>query len=167
MRSTMEELRQNSNRSEYGIGFLVHKNIMKSVMGCRPISSRLISIRLRADPFNITVIQVYTPTTDYSDDQIEDFYSQLQRIIDQGPKKDILIVQGDWNAKVGKGTQENWQDICGPFCNATTNERGLRFLEFAIYNKLGLANTYGSHKASRRWTWYSPYGQHHNQITYC
>ena len=89
------------NKHEYGVGFLVHKNIMKSVMGYRPISSRLISIRLRADPFNITVIQVYAPTTDYSDDQIEDFYSQLQRIIDKVPKN-ILIVQGDWNAKVGK-----------------------------------------------------------------
>ena len=71
------------------------------------ISSTLISIRLRADPFKITVIQVYAPTTDYSDDQIEDFYSQLQKIINQAPKKDILIVQGDWNAKVGKYTQEN------------------------------------------------------------
>ena len=110
------------NKHEYDVGFLVHKDTMKSVMGCRPISSRLISIRLRADPFNITIIQVYSPTTDYSDDQIEDFYSQLQRIIDQAPKKDILIVQGDWNAKVSKDTQENWQNICGPICNATTNE---------------------------------------------
>ena len=154
------------NKHEYGVDFLILKNIMKSVMGCRPISSRLISIHLRADPFNITVIQVYAQTTDYSDDQIENFYSQLQRIIDQAPKKDILIVQGNWNAKVGKNTQENWQDICGPFCNATINERGLRLLEFATYNKLGLANTYGPHKASRRWTWHSPNGQHHNQIDY-
>ena len=75
-------------------------------------------------------------------------------------------MQGDWNAKVGKDTQENWQDICGPFCNTTTNERGLRLLEFATYNKLGLANAYGPHKASRRWTWDSVNGQHHNQIDY-
>ena len=92
------------NMHEYGVGFLVHKDIMKSVVGCRPISSRLIFTRPRADPFNITVIHVYAPTTGYSDDQIEDFYSQLRRIIDQAPKKDILIVQGDWNAKFGKNT---------------------------------------------------------------
>ena len=139
---------------------------MKYVMGCRPIASRLISIRLRAYPFNITVIQVYAPTTDYSDDQIEHFYSQLRRITNQAPKKDILIVQGDWNAKVGKDIQENWQDIYGPFCNATTSERGFRLLEFATYNKLCLANTYGPHKHSRRWTWHSLNGQHHNQIDY-
>ena len=76
------------------VGFLVHMSITKSVMGCRPISSRLIFIRLRADPFNITVMQVYARTTDYSDDQVEDFYSQLQRIIDQAPKNDILSVIG-------------------------------------------------------------------------
>ena len=52
------------------------------------------------------------------------------------------------------------------FCNTTTNERGLRLLQFVTYNKLGLANTYDPHKASRRWTWHSLNGQHHNQIDY-
>ena len=66
--------------------------------------------------------------------------------------KDILVVQGDWNAKVDKDVCENWQGICGPFCNDDTNERGLRLLEFATFNDLVLANTFGHHKASRRWT---------------
>ena len=61
---------------------------------------------------------------------------------------------------------ENWQGICGPFCNDDTNERGLRLLEFATFNDLVLANTFGHHKASRRWTWHNPNGQHHNQIDY-
>ncbi|WP_295514203.1 hypothetical protein, partial [Thiolapillus sp.] len=47
-----------------------------------------------------------------------------------------------------------------------TNERGLRLLEFATFNDLVLVNTFGHHKASRRWTWHSPNGQHHNQIDY-
>ena len=72
-------------------------------MGCQPISSRLITIHLRATPFNITVVQAYAPTTDYDDEKIEGFYEQLpEEVVDQIPKKDILIVQGDWNAKVGK-----------------------------------------------------------------
>ena len=75
-------------------------------------------------------------------------------------------MQGDWNAKVGKVTCENWQGICGPFCNDDTNERGLRLLEFATFNNLVLANTFGHQKASRRWTWHSPNKQHHNQIDY-
>ena len=83
-----------------GVGFLVHNNTVNSVMGCRPISKRLITIRLRAKPFIITIIQAIAPTTDYSDEDIEDFYEQLQEVLDQTPKKDILVVQGDWNAKV-------------------------------------------------------------------
>ncbi|KAH1170485.1 hypothetical protein KIL84_001470, partial [Mauremys mutica] len=62
--------------------------------------SGLILIRLKAVPFNITLVQVYIPTTDYDDEQIEDFYNQLQDIVDKVHKKDILIAQGDWNAKV-------------------------------------------------------------------
>ena len=62
-----------------------------------------------------------------------ELYDQLQNVIGQTPK-DILVVQGDWNAKVGRDACRNWQGICGPFCNDDTNERGLRLLEFATFN---------------------------------
>ena len=88
-------------RHEYGVGFLVHKDV-DAVLGCRPVSSRLISIRFRASPFNITIIQIYAPTSGHDDSEVDHFYQQLQETIDQTPKKDILVVQGDWNAKVGK-----------------------------------------------------------------
>ena len=135
-------------------------------MGCRLVSRRLITIRLRAVPFYITVVQAFAPTSDYDHNVIKNFHDQLQNVIDQTPKKDILVVQGDWNANVGKDAYENWQDICGPFCNDDTNERGLRLLEFATFNDFVSANTFGHHKASRRWTWHSPNGQHHNQVDY-
>ena len=122
-------------------------------MGCRPVSGRLITIRPGAVPFSITIVQAYAPTSDYDDPtEIEEFYDQLQNVIDQTPKKDILVVQGGWNAKVGKDACGHWRGICGPFCNDDTNERGPRLLEFAIFNDLVLANTFGHHKASRRWT---------------
>ena len=139
---------------------------MNTVMGCQPISSRLITIRLRATPFNVKVVQAYAPTTDDDDEKIEGFYEQLQEVVDQIPKKDILIVQGDWNAKVGKDACKNWKYTCGLYSNNETNERGLRLLDFASLNDLKLANTFGPHKASRRWTWHSPNGKHHNQIDY-
>ena len=61
-----------------------------------------------------------------------------------------------------------WGEVCGPYCNFETNEneRGLRLLEFATFNNLVLTNTLGPQKSSRRWTWHSPDGQHHNQIDY-
>ena len=154
------------DRHEHGVGFLVHRNTLSNVMGCCPISSRLITIRLRAAPFNITIIQAYAPTADYSDSEVEDFYEQLQAVLDQVPKKDIVVVQGDWNAKVGQDAYHNWGDTHGPHCNNKTNDRGLRLLEFARYNNLILANTLGPHKNSRRYTWRSPNGEHHNQIDY-
>ena len=154
------------DKREHGVGFLVHKDIVNTVMGCCPISSRLITICLKATPFNMTVIQVYVPTSDYDDSEVEDFYGQLQEVIEEPPKKDNLIVLGDWNAKVEKDAQTKWQDTCGPFCKAETNERGHRLLDFAMYNELMLANTFGLHKTSRRWTWHSPDRKHHNQTDY-
>ena len=76
--------------------------------------------------------------SDYDDNEIEAFFDQLQNVIDQTPKKDILVVQGNWNAKVGKDAYENRQGICGPLCNDDTNERGLRLLEFATFNNLAI-----------------------------
>ena len=153
-------------KHENGVGFLVQKDIVNTVMGCRPVSSRLIVIRLRASPFNSTIIQAYAPISDYDDDAVEDFYDRLQEILDQSPKKDILVVLGDWNAEVGEDALKNWKGTCGRYCNPETNERGLRLLEFACYDDLVLANTLGKRKVSRRWTWHSPDGGYHNQIDY-
>ena len=150
------------DKHENCVGLLVHKDIVNTVMGCRPVSSRLTTIRLRAIPFNITIVQAHVQMSDYGDNETEEFCDQLQNVIDQTPKKDILVVQRDWNAKVGKGACKKWQGICGPFCNGDTDERGLRLLDFAIFNDLVLANTFGHHKAFRRWTWHSPNRQHHN-----
>ena len=63
-------------------------------------------------PFNIPIVRAYAPTSDYDDNEIEEFYDQLRNVFDQIPKKDILVVQGDWNAKVGRDACGNWQGIC-------------------------------------------------------
>ena len=135
-------------------------------IGCRPVSSRLITIHLRARPFNITIIQACAPTSDYDDDAVEDFYDHLQEILDEFPKKDILVVLGDWSIKVGEDAFKNCKGTCGRYCNPETNKRGLRLLEFACYNDLVLENTLGKHKLSRRWTWHSPNRGYHNQTDY-
>ena len=109
------------------------------------------------------VVPGYASTSDYDDNEIEKIYDQLQSVLDQTPKKDILDVPGDWNAKVSKDACGNLQSICGLVCNNDTNERGLRLLEFASYNDPVLATTFGHHKASR-WTWHSPNGQHTSRL---
>ena len=150
------------DKHEQGVGFLVHKDIVKSVIAN---SSKLMTVRLRASPFNITIIQVYAPTSNYDNSEVDEFYRELQSLVDQTPKQDILVVQGHWNAKVGEDAQEDWGEVCGLFCNTETNDRELRLLDCATYNNLVLANTLGNHKPSRG-TWHSPDGTHHNQIDY-
>ena len=113
-------------KPEHGVGFLVHKDIVNTVMECHSVSSRLITIRLRAVPFNITTVQAYAPTSDYDYNEIEEFYDQLQNGIYRTPKKDILVVQRDRNANVGKDACGNWQGVCGPFSNDDTNKRELK-----------------------------------------
>ena len=149
---------------EQGVGFLVHRYIVKSVIRCRSILNRLMTVRLRSSPFNI--IQVYAPASSYEDSEVDEFYRELQSLVDQTPKQDILVVQCDWNAKVGEDVNEDWGEVCGPFCNLGTNDRGLKLLEFGTYNSLVMANTLGNHKPSRRWIWHSQDGTHHNQIDY-
>ena len=157
-----------------GVGLLVHKNTVNCVIDCCPISNRLITIRLRDKPFNITIIQAYAPASAYSKEDEEVFYEELQKVLNKTPKKDIrllllyyiLVVQGDWNAKIGEDAYENWKGTCGRHCNIKSNERGLRLLEFASYNDLMVANTFGSHRTPRKVTWHSPDGKTHNQINY-
>ena len=64
-------------------------------------------------PFHITIVQVYDPTSGYGDNETAEFHEQLQNVFNQTPKKDIPVVQGDWNVKVGKEACGNWQGICG------------------------------------------------------
>ena len=154
------------DKHEHGVGFLVNKDITNSVMSCQPISSRIITMRLKASPLNLSIIQAYAPTSDYSDEAIEDLYSQLQDVLGKVPKKDFLIVQGDWNAKIGADAHRDWAGVCGPYANTETNERGERLLEFASSNGLVITNTFAPHKKSRRTTWHSFNGEHHNQIDY-
>ena len=101
----------------------------------------------------------------FDDDDSDDFYDQLQEIIDQAPK-DNLVVQGDWNARTGEDASKNWKGTCSQYCNPETNERGLRLLQFATYNNLKVVNTFGPQKPSRCWTYHRPGGDYHNQIDY-
>ena len=151
---------EKEDKHELGVGFLVHKDIVNTVMGCRPVFSRLITIRQRAVPFNISVVQMYDPTSDYDDNELENSMTSYGVSLIRN-RRTFLLCKETGIQKWARMLYENWQGICGPFCNDETKERGLRLLEFATFNDLVLAYTFGDHKASRRWTWHSPSGQHH------
>ncbi|CAF5013436.1 unnamed protein product, partial [Rotaria sp. Silwood1] len=93
-----------------------------------------------ATPFNLTIINVYAPTSEASMDDIETFYDNLEEAVANTPKKDILIITGDWNAKVGDNNT-GWESVMGKYGYGTINERGEQLLEFATSHNLFICNT--------------------------
>ena len=98
----------------------------------------MISVHFQAKPFSITVIQVYAPTSNAEEAEVEQFYEDLQDLLEQTPKKDVLFIIEDWNAKVG--SQET-PGITGKFGLGVQNEAGQRLIEFCQENALVIANT--------------------------
>ena len=123
----------------------------------------MISVRLQGKPFNIMVIQVYVPTSNAEEAEVERFYEDLQDLLELTPKKDVLFIIGDWNAKVG--SQET-SAVTGKFGLGMKNEAGQRLIEFCQENALIIANTLFQQHKRRLYTWASPDGQHRNQTYY-
>ena len=98
----------------------------------------MISVRLQGKPFNITVIQVCSPTSNTEENEVEQFYEDLQDLLELTPKKDVLFIIGDWNAKVG--SQET-PGVIGKFGLGMRNEAGQRLILFCQENTLVIANT--------------------------
>ena len=122
----------------------------------------MISVHFQGKPFNIMVIQVYAPTSNAEEAEVEWFYGDLQDLFELTPKRDVLFIIGDWNTKVG--SQETPR-VTGKFSLGIWNEVGKSLTEFCQENALVLANTLFQHKR-RLYTWTSPECQHRNRIDY-
>ena len=127
-----ESLRRN------GVAIMVNKRVQNAVLGCNLKNDGMISVRLQGKPFNITVIQVYAPTSNAEEAEVEWFYEDLQELLELTPKKEVLFITGDWNAKVG--SQET-PGVTGKFGLGIRNEAGQRLIEFYQENALVIANT--------------------------
>ena len=152
-----ESLRRN------GVAITVNKRAWNAVFGCNLKNDRMISVHFQGKPFNITVIQVYALTSNAEEAEVEQFYEDLQDLLELTPKKDVLFIIGDWNAKVG--SQET-PGITGKFGLGVQNEAGQRLIQFCQENTLVIANTLFQQHKRRFYTWTSPDGQYQNQIDY-
>ena len=121
----------------------------------------MISVCFQGKPFNLTVIQVYAPTINAEEAEVEWFCEDLQDLLELTPKKDVLFIIGDWNAKVG--SQETPGVTC-KFGLGIQNEVGQSLIEFCQENTLVIANTLFQQHKRRLYTWTSPDSQHQNQI---
>ena len=116
-----ESLRRNR------VAITVNKKIWNAVLGCNLKNDRMTPVHFQGKPFNITVIQVYAPMSNAEEAEVEQFYEDLQDLLELTPKKDVLFIIGDWNEKVGS------QEITGvtvKFGLGVQNEARQRLKEF-------------------------------------
>ena len=126
-----------------------------AVLGCNLKNDRMISVHFQGKPFNITVIQVYAPTSNAEEAEVELFYEDLQDLLELTPQKGVLFIIGDWNAKMG--SQET-PGVTGRFVLGVQNEARQRLTEFCQENSLVIANTLFQQHKGRLYTWTSPDG---------
>ena len=136
-----------------GVAIMVNQRVRNAVLGCNLKNDRMISVPFQGKPFSITVIQVYAPTSIAEEAEVEWFYEDLQDLLEPTPKKDVLFIIEDWNAKIG--SQET-PGVTGKFGLGIRNEAGQRLKEFCQEN----TNTLFQQHKRRLYTWTSSDGQH-------
>ena len=166
---------------EFGTGFVVLGEARHAVIGFGPIDERLCTLRIRGKFFNITLINAHAPTED-KDDDVKDafffnvsllslqysvcevqFYEKLQAVYNQAPERDVKILLGDFNAKVGR--EMIYRPTIGMHSlHETSNENGSNLIDFAVSNNMVISSTYFPHKNIHKATWRSPDGKTVNQI---
>ena len=136
-----------------GVGIVMKNSVEKSMMGFWSISDRVIMMKLEAKSFNISAMQVYAPTQDHDDEEIEKFYQQIHNGIKDAKSDEVMCIMGDLNAKFG---EERYENIVGMHGFGRINERGERLIQFCRENKLLIANTLFQQPVRKLYTWKSP-----------
>jgi exonuclease III len=129
---------------------IITNQVPKPLIGYKAVNDRIMYTRVKAHPINITCIQVYASTTSAETADTEDFYGSLHSALNETPKKDVLILMGDWNSKIGKGEEPG---TVGRYGLGNRNEARERLLEFCEENDLSLADTYFEQPERRLYTW--------------
>ena len=146
-----------------GVALLMTPDVSRALIEWEPVSPRIIKARFHSKARNITIIQCYAPTNAASDTEKENFYELLQHHFTKSHKRDIKILMGDLNAKVGCDNKGN-ELVMGKFGEGVRNENGELFTDFCAFNDLVIGGTIFRHKTIHKTTWISPDGKTKNQI---
>ena len=133
---------------------MVNKRVRDAVLGCNLKNDRMISVHFQGKPFNIMVIQVYAPTTNAEEAEVERFYEDLQDLLELTPKKDVLFIIGDWNAKVGSQetpgkeseseVAQSYPTLCDPVDCSPPGSSAHRILQARILEWVAISFSRGS-----------------------
>lgn len=149
-----------------GVALVLSKVAQQALIGYNPISDRILTARFHAFTGEMFIIQVYAPTAESRESDINDFYDTLQSTITAAPPKACIVLMGDFNAKVGD-LKCATPGIMGNFGFGHSNLRGEQLINFCGICNLVIANTlFKQKKENRCWTWESPDGKVHSQIDY-
>ena len=147
------------SRRRNGVAVRVIKRVQNAVLGCNLKNNRISLFVSKTNRSIITVIQIYGLISNAEEAEVAQFYRDLQDLLEVTPKKDVLFIIGDWNAKVG--SQET-PGVTGKFSLGVQNEAGQRLIEFGQETVLIIANTLFQQHKRRLYTWTSPDGQYQN-----
>ncbi|GFN86026.1 craniofacial development protein 2-like [Plakobranchus ocellatus] len=150
-------------RYERGVDIFFDVTRAKNLESWCPISDRVVVAKLIAKSLNLGIIQVYAPTSDSEDVEVEKFYEEIKKAKGYLKSQNIIIVKGDFNAKV---EDERVEDVVGPSGIGTVNERGSRLIEWCQVNDLTITNTWYQNHPRRQWTWKSPGDRSRNKTDY-
>ncbi|GFO42955.1 craniofacial development protein 2-like [Plakobranchus ocellatus] len=128
---------QGGHTHERGVGILFDVTMAKSLGSWCPISDRVVVAKLVAKPLNLGIIQIYAPTSDSEDIKVEKFYEEIEKAKGYLNFQDIIIIMGDFNAKIG---DERLEDVDGPSGIGTVNERESRLIEWCQVNDFTITN---------------------------
>ena len=134
------------NEHRNGIGLMMKNDIAKLVSGYWPVSERVLVVRIKGKPFYLSIIQVYAPTSDCSDEKIDEVYEQLESARKQSKFQDIVIVMGDLNTKGGK---QRFQDIVVPDGLGEKNEKGEKWIDWCQMHGQVMLNRWFQHHPKR------------------
>lgn len=150
-------------RARHGVGFVVIGKQKNRVMKWKPVDDRICVLRIRGKFFNYSLINIYAPTNDKSDDDKDAFYERLDRTYGECPKHDVKIVLGDANAQVGNETFLSTVVGKESF-HPRSNDNGLRLVNFAAARGMAICSTFFARKRIRKHTWRHPSGESVSQI---
>ncbi|CAM4947567.1 unnamed protein product [Rotaria socialis] len=153
----------NKTRSAHGVAVVLDKratnNWKKAGSEWQAITERIVKVRLKCTPVNITFVAVYAPVNPWNKtmvDNSEKFYMDLQETIDGVPKKDMIVLMGDFNARVSQPQHSTTSRIVGPFTVDVQNENGERLIDFCTTNNLVVSNSFFQHKSVHQTSWMHP-----------
>ncbi|BHF85124.1 hypothetical protein SprV_1002828300 [Sparganum proliferum] len=150
---------------QHGVAIALSLQADLALLAWKPVNDRMAYVRLKGHFTNISIVSVYAPTSAAEQRDKEEFYSQLQALFDRLPRRDFLIVAGDWNGRTGP-SDPTTSHLHGRFRLGFRRENGERLLNFADRNRLLVTNTCFQHLKKHLLTWYSNDGRTASQIDY-